>query len=69
MFLKVKRESDTWKFYWKTEYVEPWNLLTTLNFPMGDHDIGIGVKTFDLTPLQGSQPAQAYFDFLSIMER
>lgn len=66
MFLKIKKTGDNWKFYSKTEYAENWQILADFDMRMEDHEIGIGVKTFDIEPLQGSEPAKAYFDFLSI---
>ncbi|GAB4410776.1 MAG: hypothetical protein OHK0032_06550 [Thermodesulfovibrionales bacterium] len=67
MFLRIERQGDNWKFYWKTEHIHGWSLLTTINLALTDHEVGIGVKTFDLDPPYGpAGPAQAYFDFFLI---
>jgi hypothetical protein len=67
MFLRIERQGDNWKFYWKTEHIHGWSLLTTVNFAVTDHEVGMGVKTFDLDPPYGpAGPAKAYFDFFLI---
>lgn len=67
MFLRIERQGDNWKFYWKTEHIHAWTLLTTVDFAFGDHEVGMGAKTFDLDPPYGpAGPAKAYFDFFLI---
>lgn len=66
MFLKIERQGNNWKFYWKTEHIHGWSLLTTVNLALTDHEVGIGVKTFDIDPPSATNSCQAYFDFFSI---
>ena len=65
MFLRIERHGNDWKFYWKTEHIHSWGLLTTASLSLASHEVGMGVKTFDLFP-QLFGPADAYFDYFMI---
>lgn len=67
MFLRIERQGDNWKFYWKTKHIHGWSLLTTVNLPLTGHEVGMGVKTFDLFP-QLFGPGEAYFDYFMILK-
>jgi hypothetical protein len=66
MFLRIERQEDNWRFYWKTEHVQNWALLTTVNLALTDHEVGMGVKTFDLMPPNRISGCKAFFDFFSM---
>jgi hypothetical protein len=66
VFLRIKKDGDEWKFYWKLQHDDAWNLLTTVKLPLKGHEVGMGVKTFDLDPPSATNSCQAYFDFFSI---
>lgn len=64
LFLRIQRLRDTWYFYCSLQYDAPWSLLTTVNLPLANHEVGMGVKTFDLTQLFG--PCRGNFDYLLV---
>jgi regulation of enolase protein 1 (concanavalin A-like superfamily) len=66
LYLRINRQGDDWKFYWKLNHDDTWNLLTSVNFALGDHEIGMGVKTFDIAPSGDENEGQAEFDFFLI---
>ena len=66
-FLKILRGSgNKWKFYWKLQPDDAWELLTTVELDLGAHKVGMGVKTFNLDPSAASNSGQANFDYLLI---
>ncbi len=66
LYLRISREGDDWKFYWKLHHDDLWDLLTTVNLALGDHEVGMGVKTFDIHPAGKEYEGQADFDFFLI---
>ncbi len=66
VFLRIKKSGDEWKFYWKLQHDDAWNLLTTVELSLEDHEVGMGVKTFDLDPPAAINSGQANFDFFRI---
>jgi len=67
-FLKIKRRGDEWQFWWRRQNGEDWHLLTTLELALTDHQVGMGVKTFDLFPTYPGSEGAANFDFFLIKE-
>jgi hypothetical protein len=53
-------------FSWKLQHPEPWNHLTAIQYDPGPHEVGMGVKTFDVE-LHRYGPADAYFDFFAVL--
>ncbi len=66
VFLQIRKNADDWSFYWKLHHDDPWALLTTTNLSLAEHEVGMGVKTFDLDPPAAINSGQANFDFFLI---
>lgn len=66
VFLGTRKSGNEWKFYWKLQHDDAWNLLTTVELPLEDHKVGMGVKTFNLDPPAAINSCQANFDFFLI---
>jgi len=66
-FLKIVRDGNIWKFYWKLNHSDAWHLLTTVSFAISsNHEIGMGVKTLDVDlPISHGV---ANFDYFLIKE-
>lgn len=66
VYLRIIRMDNDWEFYWKLHHDNPWDLLTTTNLDLAGHEVGMGVKTFDIAPSGDENEGQANFDFLLI---
>lgn len=67
-FLLIDKRGYNFKFAWKPHQDDMWILLTTVSLVLEDHEVGMGVKTFDLDPPSATNPGQANFDFFRIMK-
>lgn len=53
-------------YYWKIENTDSWSQLTSVNLTLGSHEVGLGLKTLDVSgSLEGGV---ANFDFFLIEE-
>ena len=50
----------------RAHHDNPWNLLLTTNLDLAGHEVGMGVKTFDIKPSGDEYEGQANFDFFLI---
>lgn len=66
VFLKIEKTGDDWQCYWKLQHDDAWNLLATVNLPLAGHEVGMGVKTFEIAPSGVEGPGQANFDYFLI---
>lgn len=66
--LRIDKKGDSWKCYWKLHADDAWNHLTTMSFALGDHEVGMGVKTLSIAPGGVENECTAKFDYLSIWQ-
>jgi regulation of enolase protein 1 (concanavalin A-like superfamily) len=66
VFLKIEKIDNDWHCYWKLQHDDTWNLLATVTLPLASHEIGMGIKTFDIAPSGDEYPGQANFDYFLI---
>lgn len=65
-FLKIERRGNKWSCYWKLQYDDSWEHLTTITVNLEAHEVGLGLKTLDVSP---PNSGKANFDFFLIEER
>ena len=65
-FLRIVKQLDNWKLYWKLQYDDIWILAADVKLVLAGHEVGMGLKTLDLMPPNEVSAGRAYFDFFLI---